>query len=68
MELSKKTYIKGENSPEKLENLMKIAKEFHGGNWSELVLESIIGFYDLDPDTCAPRAGKVRRLASKAGK
>lgn len=58
MELSKKTYIKGENSPEKLENLMKIADELYRGNWSKMVLDTLIKRFDLDPDTCAPRRGK----------
>jgi hypothetical protein len=58
MELAKKTYIKGENAPEKLENLMRVAEEFHHGNWSAMVLEALIKRWDLDPKTCAPLKGK----------
>lgn len=69
MEIAKKTYIKGERSALKLENLMKIATEFHHGNWSALMLESVIELYDLDPETCAPRSGKLRkRLCPTKGK
>jgi hypothetical protein len=61
MEIAKKTYIKGEKSALKLENLMKIAKEFHNGNWSALMLETVIDYYELDPETCAPKSGKLRK-------
>lgn len=60
MELTKKTYIKGENSPEKLENLMRLAEEFHRGNWSEMVLAALIKAHNLDPATCAQK-GKPRK-------
>jgi hypothetical protein len=59
MEIAKKTYIKGEKAPLKLENLMKIAKEFYRGNWSGLVVQSLIDHWNLDPETCAPRSGKL---------
>jgi hypothetical protein len=63
MEITKKTYIRQTDkadAPLRLENLMKIAAEFHNKNWSEMVIQSIIHRFDLDPDTLAPRSGKLR--------
>lgn len=68
MEISKKTYIRQTekaNAAVRLENLQKIAREFHHGNWSELVIQSIIQRFDLDPDTLTPRAGKLRDRCDK---
>jgi hypothetical protein len=47
---------------------MQVAREFHHGNWSEMVIQSIIYRFDLDPDTLAPRSGKLRDYCSKGSR
>jgi hypothetical protein len=61
MEIAKKVYIKGPHAAERLQNLQKLANEFHNGNFSEMVNQALDDKYRLDDETGTPVKEKQRK-------
>lgn len=60
MEISKKVYIKGEDSVTRLKNLEKLAEEHYRGNFSAMVNDCLDKVFHLDPDTGESLKGSKR--------